>query len=160
MRYQRTVVEEEEHGEAQRGGGQQDETDVAGDHEVAHHQGHFVLVAALLLLRRGRGVVAPAHAPLQGAPPPQGPPRLQGGGEDGPRRAPRVAQGPVGENDGGGVRTEDGDGRWSKERGVVRCVMAGASAVVPAVHRGGDPAAVAGGESRQKAFSGFQATHF
>lgn len=61
----RTVVEEQEHGEAQRGCGQQDQTDVAGDHEVAHHQGHLVLVPAVLLRWLWRGIVAPAHAPLQ-----------------------------------------------------------------------------------------------
>lgn len=63
--YQRTVVEEQEHGEAQRRCGQQDQADVAWDHEVAHDQGHLVLVPAVLLLGRWRGIVAPAHAPLQ-----------------------------------------------------------------------------------------------
>lgn len=94
----RTVVEEEEHSEAQRRRSQQDQTDVAGDHEVAHHQRDLVLVPALPLLRRRRGIVAPAHAPLQRPPP------LQRGGDDGTRRATRGAQRPVGKNDGGGVR--------------------------------------------------------
>lgn len=99
----RTVVEEQQHSEAQGGCGQQNQTDVAGDHEVAHHQGHLVLVPALLIQRRWRGIMAPAHAPLQRPPP------LQRGGEDGPRRAARGAQRPVGKNDGDGVRAEDGD---------------------------------------------------
>lgn len=38
--------------------------------------------------------------------------------------------------------------------------MVGVSAAVPAVHRGGDPVAVSGRESRRQAFSSFQATHF
>lgn len=91
----RTVIEEQEHGEAQCRCGQQDQTDVAGDHEVAHHQGHFVLVPAVPLRWRWRGIVAPAHAPLQRPPP------LQGGGDDGARSATRGAQRPVGKNDGG-----------------------------------------------------------
>lgn len=96
----RTVVEEQQHREAQGGRGQQNQADVAGDHEVAHHQGHLVLVPTVLVQRRRRrGIVAPAHAPLQRPPP------LQGRGEDGPRRA---AQRPVGKNDGGGG-SEDGD---------------------------------------------------
>lgn len=99
----RTVVEKQQHSEAQGGCGQQNQTDVAGDHEVAHHQGHLVLVAALLIQRRWRGIMAPAHAPLQRPPP------LQRRGEDGPRGAARGAQRPVGKNDGGGVRTKDGD---------------------------------------------------
>ena len=149
---QRTVVEEQEHGEAQRGRGQQDQTDVAWDHEVAHNQGHLMLVSAVLLLWRRRGIVAPAHAPLQRPPP------LQSGGDDGARRATRGAQRPVGENDGGGVRAEDGDeGKTKSEKG---CVMVGVSAAVPAVHRGGDPVTVSVRESRKQAFSGFQATHF
>lgn len=61
----RTIVEEQQHSKAQRGGGQQNQTDVAGDHEVAHHQGHLVLVPAVLIQRRWRGIMAPAHAPLQ-----------------------------------------------------------------------------------------------
>lgn len=100
----RTIVEEQQHSKAQRGGGQQNQTDVAGDHEVAHHQGHLVLVPAVLIQRWWRGIMAPAHAPLQGPPP------LQRRGEDGPRRAPRGAQGPVGKNDGGGVRA----GVWGR----------------------------------------------
>lgn len=94
----RTIVEEQQHSKAQRGGGQQNQTDVAGDHEVAHHQGHLVLVPAVLIQRRWRGIMAPTHAPLQRPPP------LQRRGEDGARRAPRGTQGPVGKNDGGGVR--------------------------------------------------------
>lgn len=97
---QRTVVEEQEHRESQCRCGQQDQTDVAGYHEVPHHQGHLVLVPAVVVLRRRRRIVAPAHAPLQRPPP------LQGGGEDGPGRATRGAQRPVGKNDGGGVRAE------------------------------------------------------
>lgn len=61
----RTIVEEQQHSEAQSGGGQQNQTDVAGDHEVAHHQGHLVLVPAVLIQWRWRGIMAPAHAPLQ-----------------------------------------------------------------------------------------------
>lgn len=99
----RTVVEEQQDSEAQRRCGQQNQTDVAGDHEVAHHQRHLVLVPALLIQRRWRGIMAPAHAPLQRAPP------LQRRGEDGPRRAARGAQRPVGKNGGGGARAEDGD---------------------------------------------------
>lgn len=149
---QRTVVEEQEHGEAQCGCGQQDQTDVAGDHEVAHDQGHLVLVPAVLLRRGRRGIVAPAHAPLQRPPP------LQGGGDDGTRRATRGAQRPVGKNDGGGVRAEYGD--EDKIKGKKRCVMVGVSAAVPAVHPGEDPVTVSVGESQQQAFSGFQVTHF
>lgn len=96
----RTIIEEQQHSEAQSGGGQQNQADVAGDHEVAHHQGHLVLVPAVLIQWRWRGIMAPAHAPLQRPPP------LQRGGEDRPGRAPRGAQGPVGKNDGGG-----GEGR-------------------------------------------------
>lgn len=97
IKSERTVVEEEEHGKAQRGRGQQDQADVAGDHEVAHHKGHLVLVAALLVSRQRRGIVAPTHAPIQRPPPPQA------GGDDGTWWAARGAQGPVGENGGGGV---------------------------------------------------------
>lgn len=64
----RTVVEEEQHGEAQRGGGQQDETYVTGDHKVSHHQGHLVLVHPVPLRVR-RGVMAAGHTPLPGSPP-------------------------------------------------------------------------------------------
>lgn len=56
-----------------------------------------MLVAALLVGRRRRGIVAPTHAPIQRPPPPQA------GGDDGTWRAARGAQGPVGENGGGGV---------------------------------------------------------
>lgn len=38
--------------------------------------------------------------------------------------------------------------------------MVGASAVVPAVHRGSDPVTVPVRESQQKAFNGLQAAHF
>lgn len=149
---QRTVVEEQEHGEPQCRRGQQDQTDVAGDHEVSHHQGHLVLVPAVLLRWWWRGIVAPTHAPLQWPPP------LQGGGDDGTRRATRGAQRSVGKNDGGGVRAEDED--EGKTKSKKRCVMVGVSAAVPAVHRGGDPVSVSVRESQQQAFSGFQTTHF
>lgn len=96
----RTVIEEQQHSEAKSRRGQQDQADVAGDHKVTDHQRYFVLVPALPLRRWRRGIVAPAHAPLQRPPP------LQGRGDDGPRRAPRGAQGPVGKNDGGGVRAD------------------------------------------------------
>ncbi|KAL8198388.1 UNVERIFIED_CONTAM: hypothetical protein K2H54_008478, partial [Gekko kuhli] len=43
-----TVVEKKQDGKAKRGGGQEDKTDVAGDHEVADHQGDFVLGAVLM----------------------------------------------------------------------------------------------------------------
>lgn len=62
-----TVVEEQEHSEAQRGCGQQYETDVAGDHKVSHHQRYLVLVHTVPL--RGRcGVVAAGHTPVRASP--------------------------------------------------------------------------------------------
>lgn len=58
-----TVIEEEQHGKSQGGGGQKDEANVARDHEVAHHQGDFVLVHAVPLQGPGRyGVLAGRHA--------------------------------------------------------------------------------------------------
>lgn len=58
-----TVIEEEQHGKSQRGGGQEDEADVAGDHEVAHHQGDLVLVQPVPLQGpRCHGVLASRHA--------------------------------------------------------------------------------------------------
>lgn len=99
----RTIIEEEEHGKAQRRRGQQDQTDVAGDHEVAHHQRHFVLVPAVPLLRRRWGIVAPAHAPLQWPAP------LQRRGDDGTGSSARGAQRPVGKNDGGGLGVTGGE---------------------------------------------------
>lgn len=74
-----------------------------------------MLVAALLVGRRRRGIVAPAHAPIQRPPPPQA------GGDDGTWRAARGAQGPVGENGGGGVggrlrELDEGEGVKHKKR--------------------------------------------
>lgn len=58
-----TVIEEEQHGKSQRGGGQEDEADVAGDHEVPHHQGDLVLVQPVPLQGpRCHGVLASRHA--------------------------------------------------------------------------------------------------
>lgn len=149
----RTVVEEQQHREAQSGCGQQNQTDVAGDHEVAHHQGHLVLVPALLIQRRWRGIMAPAHAPLQRPPP------LQRRGEDGPRRAARGAQRPVGKNYGGGVRAEDGDEvENQKAEGDMWWLVS--SAADPAARCGGDPASVPITKSQRQTFTGFQATHF
>lgn len=57
-------MEEEENGEAQRGGGQEDQADVAGYHEVTHHQRHFVLVhPASPVVGRGWWVPTASHAP-------------------------------------------------------------------------------------------------
>lgn len=149
----RTVVEEQQHSEAQSGCGQQNQTDVAGDHEVAHHQGHLVLVPALLLQRRWRGIMAPAHAPLQRPPP------LQRRGEDGPRRAARSAQRPVGENDGDGVRAEGRDENRNQEaEGDMRWLAS--SVLVPAARCGGDPVNVPITKSQRQTFTGYQATHF
>lgn len=104
----RTVVEEQEHGKPQCRRGQQDQADVAGDHEVAHHQRHLVLIPAVPLWRRWRGIVAPTHSPLQWPPP------LQRGGDHGARRATRGAQRPVGKNGGGwGKGTE---WRWGGKK--------------------------------------------
>lgn len=107
---QRTVVEEQENSESQCRRCQQDQTDVAGDHEISHHQGHLVLVPAVLLRWRGWGIVAPTHGPLQWPPP------LQGGGDDGTRRAARGAQRPVGKNGAGGARAKDEDEGKTKSK--------------------------------------------
>lgn len=146
----RTVVEEQQHSEAQSGRGQQNQADVAGDHEVAHHQGHLVLVPTVLVQRRRRGIVAPAHAPLQRPPP------LQGRGEDGPRRAARGAQRPVGKNDGGGGQRT---GMKWKKRASGDMWWSAFSAAVPAACCGEGPTSVSI-KSQRQTFTGFQATHF